>query len=78
MTDPSPTTGKKISKAEEKRRIKGCGTLLEASALLHMLDETELANELERLAVKVRNGDRVPDPSRFFGTDDDNEDGVRE
>lgn len=59
-----------ISKAEEKRRTKGCGTLLQASALLHMLDETELANELERLAVKVRNGDRVPDPSRFFDTDD--------
>ena len=64
-------TGKKIGKAGDKRRAKNCGTLLNASALLHMLDETELANDLERLAVKVRNGDRVPDPSRFFDTDDE-------
>lgn len=65
------TTGKTISRAEDKRRAQGCGILLQASALLHMLNETDLANELESLAVKVRNGDRVPDPSRFFDTDDE-------
>lgn len=66
-------TGKTVSKAEDKRRAKSCGILLQASALLHMLDETDLANDLESLAVSVRNGDRIPDPSRFFDTDDDNE-----
>jgi hypothetical protein len=60
-------TGKPISKAEEKRRAAGCGTLLRAAALLEMLDKDELARELEELAVKVRNGDLIPDPSRFFG-----------
>ena len=69
MTDVK--TGKKIGKAGDKRRAKSCGILLNASALLHMLDETDLANDLEGLAVKVRNGDRVPDPSRFFDTDDE-------
>jgi hypothetical protein len=64
-------TGKTVSRAEDKRRVKNCGILLQASAMLHMLDEAELANELEVLAVKVRNGDRTPDPSRFFDTDDE-------
>lgn len=52
----------KVSKAEQKRRSDNCGALLRASALLHMLDESDLANRLEALAVEVRDGGRVPNP----------------